>query len=464
MLGEVLGALSAAHDKGIVHRDLKPDNLFVTPNGHIKVLDFGIAKLRADIATVGDGTRTGALLGTPHYMAPEQALARPVDARADLYALGVIAFEATTGRKPFDAGSLYELLQLHIERPPPSPRALRPDLPAGYEALILRALDKDPARRFQSAAELGQALADATRWLGEDAFAKLSVRQVRTASMPATAPGTFPTAPSPGAPQIVQPPVMPGSYSGAAVPSWGSAPPAAPRRSSALGWIALGGALLVVALLGGVALLVGGALLTRSRDSGATASEPPEPTSPVVPTSRPGASVPSPFVVPGTTQPAGFDPKRFDIWSFFDEAQRLARLEQADARFVRLDAQNVTPDGRVDLTLDTSTTVLYRFRSASLSTPPPGFPENKKYEGKCIIYVYVDQNGVRSYPAKWSCDMPFLPKPRCSPAQIWSAARSRGAPTGNLVASVGYWADESGRGRWYLDVTGRFSNFVVDSC
>src|SRR5690606_34375200 len=129
--------LSAAHEKGVVHRDLKPDNLFVTPNGHVKVLDFGIAKLRGEIATPGDATRTGALLGTPHYMSPEQALARQVDARADLYAVGVIAFEAATGRRPFEADSLFELLRLHVERPAPSPRALRPDMPPAYEATIV---------------------------------------------------------------------------------------------------------------------------------------------------------------------------------------------------------------------------------------------------------------------------------------------------------------------------------------
>src|SRR5439155_2332776 len=95
LAAEVLDALGAAHAKGIIHRDLKPDNIFVTPAGRAKVLDFGIAKLQPELG--GSSTHTGSLMGTPHYMAPEQAAGRHVDIRADMYAIGVVLFECTTG-------------------------------------------------------------------------------------------------------------------------------------------------------------------------------------------------------------------------------------------------------------------------------------------------------------------------------------------------------------------------------
>ncbi len=157
VLGEALDALQAAHRRAIIHRDLKPDNLMVTRGGRVKVLDFGIAKLGGEV-TAPALTRSGELLGTPHYMAPEQIAAAAVDGRTDVYAAGVILFEATTGQKPFNAESLYDLFKQHMELPPPSPRALRPDLPPAYEAVILQALQKDASRRYGGAAEMAAAL------------------------------------------------------------------------------------------------------------------------------------------------------------------------------------------------------------------------------------------------------------------------------------------------------------------
>ncbi|MBL9017252.1 MAG: protein kinase [Myxococcales bacterium] len=169
LAAEVLDALGAAHAKGIVHRDLKPDNIFVTPAGRPKVLDFGIAKLTD--TPVGSGTATGSLLGTPHYMAPEQAAGRPVDHRADLYAMGVILFECATGQKPFTADSLFDLLRKHVEAPPPHPRMLRHDIPAELEQLILVALAKAPEQRFGSAQAMSMALQHATAGLPAEAWA-----------------------------------------------------------------------------------------------------------------------------------------------------------------------------------------------------------------------------------------------------------------------------------------------------
>jgi outer membrane biosynthesis protein TonB len=172
LVAEVLDALAAAHAKGIIHRDLKPDNIYVTPSGRPKVLDFGIAKLQPELG--GSATHTGSLLGTPHYMAPEQAAGRPVDLRADLYAMGVILFECATLQRPFVAEALFDLLRMHVEAPPPSPRALRHDLPESLEHLIFTALAKQPEHRFASAHAMSMALQHATAQLPADQWAPLA--------------------------------------------------------------------------------------------------------------------------------------------------------------------------------------------------------------------------------------------------------------------------------------------------
>jgi serine/threonine-protein kinase len=178
LIAEVLEALGAAHGKGIIHRDLKPDNIFVAPSGRPKVLDFGIAKL-SDAS--GTSTRTGSLMGTPHYMAPEQAAGRAVDHRADIYAIGVILFECTTGRKPFLADALFDLLRMHVEAPPPSPRSLRPDMPIELEQVILTALAKPPDQRFSTTMAMSVALQRATAQLPPDQWRPLTPPSSRPA-------------------------------------------------------------------------------------------------------------------------------------------------------------------------------------------------------------------------------------------------------------------------------------------
>lgn len=150
-MGDVLSALHAAHQKGIIHRDLKPDNIVVSQSGRAHVLDFGIAKLVPELSQKSTPTATDKLLGTPHYMSPEQVLAGPVDGRTDVYAVGVILFQGVTGQRPFTADSSYELMRKHIEEPPPSPRVIRSEISPDLEAVILKAMAKDPGERYPSA-------------------------------------------------------------------------------------------------------------------------------------------------------------------------------------------------------------------------------------------------------------------------------------------------------------------------
>jgi eukaryotic-like serine/threonine-protein kinase len=158
-------ALAEAHSYGIVHRDLKPANLFLTTGTDgaplIKVLDFGISKAAAlDGETPAEAlTDTQAVIGSPPYMSPEQARApRSVDTRTDVWALGVILYELVTGETPFVGATPIAVLANVVSEPPPSPRELCPDLPHGFESVILHCLEKNPARRFAQVTDLARAL------------------------------------------------------------------------------------------------------------------------------------------------------------------------------------------------------------------------------------------------------------------------------------------------------------------
>ena len=156
---QICAALSAAHSRGIVHRDLKGDNVFLTTRGDerdfVKVLDFGIAKL---LYADDSPTQTGQMLGTPLCMAPEQARGRNVDARVDVYALGVLLFQMCTGRPPFDHQDALTLIRMHLKQPAPSPRQYNPAASHTLEEIILRCLQKSPADRFASMDELSKSL------------------------------------------------------------------------------------------------------------------------------------------------------------------------------------------------------------------------------------------------------------------------------------------------------------------
>lgn len=152
---QVAQALSVAHAADIIHRDIKPQNIMIQPDGNIKVMDFGIAR-------AGDAglSQTSTVLGTAHYVSPEQAQGKELGAASDIYSLGVVLYEATTGSLPFDGQDAVSVAVKQVNEIPAAPSTIKPDIDPTLEAIIMKALEKDPLRRFQSAAEMRKALND----------------------------------------------------------------------------------------------------------------------------------------------------------------------------------------------------------------------------------------------------------------------------------------------------------------
>lgn len=151
---QVLAALSYAHSQKIIHRDIKPANMMLTPKAVVKLMDFGIARQEGDVAL----TTTNSTVGSIAYMSPEQVKGEPVDARSDLYSVGVSLYELVTGQRPFQGDTGFSIMRAHLETIPKPPVELRPDLPVGISDLILMAVAKEPAKRFQSADAFSRAI------------------------------------------------------------------------------------------------------------------------------------------------------------------------------------------------------------------------------------------------------------------------------------------------------------------
>lgn len=252
-------AIDYAHTRGMVHRDLKPANVMINEEGQVVLTDFGITRMLG----AAQFTQTGAMPGTPAYMSPEQARGQHGDTRSDIYSLGVMLYELTTGVVPFDADTPLAIILKHVSAPLPLPTKIAPDLPPAVEGVIVKAMHKQPAERYQRADDLAAALREAVG-LGADELyrplpviaahpqiqeldpaAKLFTDQVKPISRPTPPVGaTLP--PPPPAPTL---------------------PPAAPPRLYAIMPLLLGGGLLVVLLLGG---LVGWLLLSNRNNPAAT--------------------------------------------------------------------------------------------------------------------------------------------------------------------------------------------------
>jgi serine/threonine-protein kinase len=154
LIGQICDGLGAAHQAGIIHRDLKPGNVLIDAEKRVKVIDFGLAKA----SFMAGMTATGLILGTPEYMSPEQVRGLPCDARSDLYSLGALAYHMLVGRPPFAGETPIAIGFAHVTDTPRPPRALRPEITPELEAALLKALEKEPGKRYVDAAELKRAL------------------------------------------------------------------------------------------------------------------------------------------------------------------------------------------------------------------------------------------------------------------------------------------------------------------
>ncbi|OKI00167.1 serine/threonine protein kinase [Streptomyces sp. CB02923] len=232
--GDVLAALEASHEMGLVHRDIKPGNVMLNKRGVVKVMDFGIA--RAMQSGVTSMTQTGMVVGTPQYLSPEQALGRAVDARSDLYSVGIMLFELLTGQLPFDADSPLAIAYAHVQEEPPVPSSINRSLPPAVDALVARALKKNPNERFPTAEAMqaecqrvaGSGQPGATPLIiSEGPRARTSGASVSSAVFPAASPNA--AGPHTPAPPSVQTPYQPTQAAPQAGPQMGPGPSAAGR-------------------------------------------------------------------------------------------------------------------------------------------------------------------------------------------------------------------------------------------
>ena len=203
IIKQVAAGLAEAHSKGIIHRDLKPENIFLVSVGNdpyfVKILDFGVAKLKEADQKLGTLTQSGAIFGTPKYMAPEQCRGQEVDGRTDIYAMGVILYQLLAGQTPFSGDSPLAIMLQHVQNEPKPPTLLKPelDIPEEVENIVMKCLKKDPAERYQSAGEFLAAISGAEAMLGNRyahvVYVDSSVKEARKKAAKSEAPTVFDT-------------------------------------------------------------------------------------------------------------------------------------------------------------------------------------------------------------------------------------------------------------------------------
>jgi hypothetical protein len=409
-----------------------------------------------------------------------------------------------TGTQPFVGETLFDLMRAQMEHAPPSPRQRRPEMPLSIEHVILSALEKDPARRFQSAGAMAHALRQAAQELGADQWISLSGRSLTGGRLsfdqlrvptPSTDPARIPTHLATPIPQDVAktertPPSRKGLYGaiagitivgsivGAIVLARGKTETGASGGGAGSSELVASGSGEIVASVG-------------SGSAPAPAAPPVEPVAPPPPPTNAGSAPPphpptrsttppppppaanavgstksteiSPGVtliesVPPTgapkkiTQPFAGNPKKFDAMAFAPKALALARQLYPDAGFTRLDTYSVFPSGLTDLTIGDDETT-YWFRSPSHSARPAGIPKNQEVEIFCYVEVEVSakqiEAWVREVGIDANCKAPIRPLPKCSLAGVWAKAKAQGADA-DTIAKIGFLTD----GEWFFDNDG----------